>query len=183
MGCIVEIIKEIFFPALSLIAICWAAVFTYLKCLENGKMQAMEIAKRYIVTLMNYFKQSPNPELKKVPLEREIYLKELKSIYADTKALLGNPLATKIFIKHTNLTMLMYSLGREIVTQEQPNAQYVINGDTLKSFLDFYDAIKLEFKMDFFKNDCLKEIDNFANTLKREIRSQKTEVCDNGAVA
>jgi len=169
-----EIFKDIIIPVFSVIASLiiayYTAVFVYKKQFEDGKIQVLEILKRYIINVQNNYTPGPNAQVKTTTLDRQFYLTELKSIYADIKQLLGNPILIKSFKKHTGLTMLIITLGREIVYLEQPNSSPGIKTDTLKSFLDLYFLIKKEFKKDWFEKDKnLKEINEIAEYLQKQI--------------
>ena len=169
-----ETFKDIVIPLISVIASIiiayYTAILTYKKQFEDGKIQVLEILKRYIINVKNNYTQGTNSQVKTTPLDKQFHLTELKSIYADLRLLLGNPILIKSFKKHTGLTMLIITLGREIVYLEQPNATPGIKTDTLKSFLDLYFLIKEEFKKEWFEKDnTLKEINEIAEYLKKQI--------------
>lgn len=171
-----ETLKDIIIPVFSILASIAIAYYTsryvYKKQFEDGKILILEILKRYIININNNYcqGQGTNRQVKTSALDKEFYLTELKSIYADIKLLLGNPILIKSFKKHPKLTMLIITLGREIVELEQPNSSPGVNTGTLKEFLDLYDVIKSEFKKGWFENDKhLKEINDIAEYFKKQI--------------
>lgn len=169
-----ETFKNIGIPILSIIVSVIIAYYTanrvYKKQFEDGKIQILEILKRYIINVKNNITNGSNAIVKTSALDKEFYLTELKSIYSDFKLMLGNPVMIKVLKKHTGLTMLIIALRREIVYLEQPNSTSSIYSDTLKHFLDLFFLMKKEFKQDWFENDKnLKEINEIAEYLKRHV--------------
>ena len=136
--------------------------------LNNGKVLILEIIKRYVINVHNNFDK--NAKIKTNLIDRKYYLSELEAINTDIKELFTNPLLIKTFKTHSGLTMLTINLRREIVYLKQTDSTPGIRTDTLKSFIDLFDAIKSEFKdKDFSRDSNLNEITQIIAFLRKLI--------------
>ena len=164
--------EKIIIPLIGILVSILVAYLTarkvYKSQIDNGKVLLLEIIKRYVINVHNNYDKKA--KVKTDPIDRNYYLSELEAINCDLKELFINPLLIKTFKKHSGLTMLTINLRREIVYLQQKNSIPGIRTDTLKSFIDLFDAVKSEYKAEIFKTDKnLKEIREIIEFLRKQI--------------
>ena len=164
--------EKIIIPIIGILVSILVAYLTartvYKSQIDNGRVLLLEIIKRYVINIHSSYDE--NARVKTSPIDRNYYLSELEAINADLKELFTNPLLIKTFKKHSGLTMLTINLRREIVYLKQQRSIPGIRTDTLRAFLDLFDAVKSEYKEGEFKTDKnLKEINEIINFLRKQI--------------
>lgn len=167
-----DIYEKIVIPVIGILVSILVAYLTarkvYKSELGNGKVLLLEIIKRYVINVHNNYDE--NAKVKNGSVDKNYYLCELEAINSDLKELFTNPLLIKTFKKHSGLTMLTINLRREIVYLNQPTSTPGIRTDTLKSFINLFDAVKSEYKSKQFQSDKnLKEITEIIDYLRKQI--------------
>jgi hypothetical protein len=141
-----DALKGVVIPVASIVASIIVAYLTATYAvnreLANGKARLIDITYRYTLNVVNVIDHKKG-EVRKDPLAKELYVKELEVIVNDLDKLLGNAYVERLILEHPRISKLMVILRRELAEGKKESAsEFGLNPTSLTEVFDLMDVVR-----------------------------------------